>query len=34
VLGTQYHPKTKIEGGVMAEEAEALMKRFFAERRK
>jgi tRNA(adenine34) deaminase len=34
VLGTQYHPKTKKEGGVMADEAEDLMKRFFAERRK
>jgi len=32
-LNTKLHPKTKIKGGVMAEEASALMKRFFEERR-
>lgn len=32
-LNTRLHPKTKLEGGVMAEEAAALMTRFFAERR-
>ena len=32
-MNTKLHPKTKLEGGVMAEEAAALMKRFFAERR-
>jgi len=33
-MGTQLHPKTKMEGGVLAEDASALVKRFFAERRK
>lgn len=33
-LKTKLHPKTKMEGGVMAEEASALLKRFFAERRR
>lgn len=33
-MGTQLHPKTTLVGGVLAEEASALMKRFFAERRK
>ncbi|MGY0390932.1 nucleoside deaminase [Bizionia sp. KMM 8389] len=32
-LNTKLHPKTKIEGGVLAEEAANLMKRFFIERR-
>ncbi|UAB76694.1 nucleoside deaminase [Mesoflavibacter sp. SCSIO 43206] len=32
-LNTKLHPKTKIEGGVLAEEASALMKRFFIEKR-
>ncbi|MGR7812542.1 nucleoside deaminase [Lacinutrix undariae] len=32
-MNTKLHPKTKLEGGVMAEEAAALMTRFFAERR-
>jgi len=32
-LNTKLHPKTKIEGGVLAEEASALMKRFFVEKR-
>lgn len=32
-LGTQLHPKTKISGGVLATEAEQLLKRFFAEKR-
>ena len=33
VMGTKLHPKTKIKGGVLAEEASALMKRFFIEKR-
>ena len=33
-MGTQLHPKTVVVGGVLANEASELMKRFFAERRK
>ena len=32
-MGTKLHPKTKLQGGVLSEEASALMKRFFIERR-
>ncbi|WP_370213845.1 nucleoside deaminase [Mesoflavibacter profundi] len=32
-LNTKLHPKTKIEGGILAEEASDLMKRFFIEKR-
>ena len=32
-MGTKLHPKTKLEGGVLAEEAEHLLKRFFVEKR-
>ena len=32
-LGTKLHPKTKIVGGVLAEESADLMKRFFIEKR-
>lgn len=32
-LKTKLHPKTKIEGGIMAKEASDLLKRFFIERR-
>ena len=32
-LHTKLHPKTKITGGIMAEEASILMKRFFVEKR-
>lgn len=32
-MGTKLHPKTKVKGGVLAEEASALMKRFFIEKR-
>lgn len=32
-LGTTLHPKTEVVGGVLAEEASALMKRFFVEKR-
>ncbi|KAA5827686.1 nucleoside deaminase [Algibacter amylolyticus] len=32
-LNTKLHPKTEISGGVLAEEASALMKRFFVEKR-
>ena len=33
-MGTQLHPKTTVVRGVLAQEAAALMKTFFAERRK
>lgn len=33
-LGTKLHPKTIVEFGVLEEEASALMKRFFVEKRK
>ena len=33
-MGTQLHPKTVVDSGILAEEASELMKRFFAERRK
>ncbi|RDK88297.1 nucleoside deaminase [Marinirhabdus gelatinilytica] len=32
-MGTKLHPKTKMEGGVLAEEASTLLKRFFIEKR-
>ena len=32
-LQTKLHPKTKIEGGVLADEASILLKRFFMEKR-
>lgn len=32
-LNTKLHPKTKMVGGVLADEASALMKRFFIEKR-
>jgi len=32
-LGTQLHPKTKVTSGVLADEAEQLLKRFFVEKR-
>ncbi len=32
-LQTKLHPKTKIEGGIMADEASILLKRFFIEKR-
>ena len=32
-LGTTIHPKTQVVGGVMADEASELMKRFFIEKR-
>ena len=32
-LKTKLHPKTKIVGGILAEEASSLMKRFFVEKR-
>lgn len=34
VMGTKLHPKTKIKGNVMAEEASALLKQFFEQKRK
>jgi len=33
-MGTQLHPKTTVVRGVLAEEASALMKSFFADKRK
>ena len=32
-LNTKLHPKTKIEGGVLTEEASKLLRRFFVEKR-
>lgn len=32
-MGTQLHPKTVVQGGVMESEAQALLKRFFLEKR-
>ncbi len=32
-LNTKLHPKTEIVGGIMADEATALLKRFFVEKR-
>ncbi len=32
-MGTSLHPKTVVEGGVLAEEAAKLLKRFFIEKR-
>ena len=32
-MGTQLHPKTKVVSGILADEASALMKRFFIEKR-
>lgn len=32
-MGTTLHPKTEVVGGILAEEASALMKRFFIEKR-
>ena len=32
-MGTQLHPKTKVISGILADEASALMKRFFIEKR-
>ena len=32
-LKTKLHPKTKITGGILAEEASSLIKRFFVEKR-
>jgi tRNA(adenine34) deaminase len=33
VMGTKLHPKTIIEGGILADEASDLLKRFFIEKR-
>ena len=33
-MGTKLHPKTMIRGGVLADEASELLKRFFSEKRK
>ncbi|WP_031427192.1 nucleoside deaminase [Flavimarina sp. Hel_I_48] len=32
-MGTQLHPKTRVHQGIMADQAAALLKRFFIERR-
>ena len=32
-MGSTLHPKTKIQGGVLADESSALLKRFFIEKR-
>jgi tRNA(adenine34) deaminase len=33
-MGTKLHPKTMIRGGILADEASQLLKRFFSEKRK
>ncbi|MDN3491935.1 nucleoside deaminase [Winogradskyella bathintestinalis] len=33
IMGTKLHPKTEVVSGVLAEEASALLKRFFIEKR-
>jgi len=33
-MGTKLHPKTKVKGGVLENEASALLKQFFEKRRK
>ena len=33
VMGTKLHPKTVVRGGVLADEASQLLKRFFSEKR-
>jgi tRNA(adenine34) deaminase len=33
VLGTKLHPKTKVAGGLLEEEASALLKSFFIDKR-
>lgn len=34
VMGTTIHPKTKVEYGIMAQECERILKRFFVDKRK
>ncbi len=34
VMGTTLHPKTKIESGILSQECERMMKRFFVDKRK
>ncbi len=33
VMGTKLHPKTKIEGGIMAKEASEMLNKFFIQKR-
>ena len=33
VMGTTLHPKTKVQSGVLAQECESIMKRFFVDKR-
>lgn len=33
VMGTTLHPKTKVENGVLAQECERILKRFFVDKR-
>lgn len=33
IMGTQLHPKTKVNGGILENEASQLLKRFFMKRR-
>lgn len=33
IMGTTLHPKTKVDHGVMAQECERIMKRFFVDKR-
>jgi len=34
VMGTTLHPKTKVESGILSQECESMMKRFFVDKRK
>jgi len=34
VMGTTIHPKTKVESGILAQECESILKRFFVDKRK
>ena len=33
VMGTTLHPKTKVESGILSQECESIMKRFFVDKR-
>lgn len=34
IMGTTLHPKTKVQSGILAQECERIMKRFFVDKRK
>ena len=33
IMGAKFHPKTQVKGGILANDASALLKRFFIEKR-